>query len=171
MIVLAKILGISAPLSAATAVYFIFKFLDKKASGAATRAIAAWIVGSKYEEIDLKIAIIRSFESLYGPRILSFKTLFRSVVYSSFSLLIFVFLTKPHDWPVVDYVKQNSSSLQIIYSILFRGMAPALIVHLWLPIFLLSAVLNACLIKFFKAVRWAQWFIKRGAQHPLEAKV
>jgi hypothetical protein len=50
MIVLAKILGISAPLSAATAVYFIFKFLDKKASGAATRAIAAWIVGSKYEE-------------------------------------------------------------------------------------------------------------------------
>jgi hypothetical protein len=311
MIVLAKILGISAPLSAAIAVYFIFKFLDKKASGAATRTIAAWIGGSKYEDIDLKLAVIHSFESLYGPRILSLTTLIRSTSYSTFSLLTFIFLTKPNDWsavtminamsslliPVIisdyvslffikkaldnsdegiyatigkafggvyaaiiivniigmlilyseygllkpfiefyvstneqfyiiiksytanipiiglgvdkiyqldaiignfayniinnlfhihmssrhyddiwqyyngiqDYVKQNNSSIHVIYSILFGGMAPALIVHLWLPLFLLSAVLNAGLVKFFKAVRWAQWAIKRGAQHPLEA--
>jgi hypothetical protein len=48
MIVLARILGISASLSAAMAVYLIFKFLDKKASAAATRAIAAWVAGSSH---------------------------------------------------------------------------------------------------------------------------
>lgn len=98
MIVLARILGISASLSAAMAVYLIFKFLDKKASGAATRAIASWIAGSKYEEIDLKIAVTSAFTSLYGPRMLSFTTLFRSVIYSICALLIFVFTTKPNNW-------------------------------------------------------------------------
>ena len=37
----------------------------------------------------------------------------------------------------------------------------ACVVHLWLPLFAVSAVL-------LRAVRWMQWFLKDGRQHPYE---
>jgi hypothetical protein len=47
--------------------------------------------------------------------------------------------------------------------------APALLVHLWLPLLLLSAALTAALTAFFRAVGLAQWFIRHGDNHPLDA--
>lgn len=48
-------------------------------------------------------------------------------------------------------------------------VAPALLVHLWLPLFFAGAMINRALDAFFRTVGWAQWFIKRGNLHPYEA--
>ena len=61
-----RILGLSAPFAAAAAVYYLFRFLDRKASGAAKKTFAAWIKGERYAEIDLAAVVIRSFDTLYG---------------------------------------------------------------------------------------------------------
>jgi hypothetical protein len=46
---------------------------------------------------------------------------------------------------------------------------PAWLVHLWLPLFLVGAAINSSINAFLKTVRFAQWFIKRGNDHPFEA--
>jgi hypothetical protein len=48
-------------------------------------------------------------------------------------------------------------------------MLPALLVYLWLPLFAIGALGVRLLYPIFRAVEWAQWFIKRGNQHPLRA--
>jgi hypothetical protein len=48
-------------------------------------------------------------------------------------------------------------------------MVPALLVYLWLPLFLLSGTISRYLPKFFQAVGRTQWFIKHGASHPFGA--
>lgn len=45
----------------------------------------------------------------------------------------------------------------------------ALLVHLWLPAFALGALILRVLKPFFNTVKWMQWFIKRGVDHPFEA--
>jgi hypothetical protein len=46
---------------------------------------------------------------------------------------------------------------------------PALIIHLWLPLFAV-ALLSAKLLNWFARVsQWMQWFIKQGRDHPLDA--
>jgi hypothetical protein len=45
----------------------------------------------------------------------------------------------------------------------------ALLVHLWLPLFAISVVLLKGLNYFLLAAKTAQWFLKRGKDHPLEA--
>jgi hypothetical protein len=51
----------------------------------------------------------------------------------------------------------------------FRMMAPALVVHLWLPLFALSSLAVRLVFWIFRAVEWAQWFLKQGNAHPLKA--
>jgi hypothetical protein len=45
----------------------------------------------------------------------------------------------------------------------------AFIIHLWLPLLALSIIILKVLNYFRIAVRWVQWFIERGNQHPLDA--
>jgi hypothetical protein len=52
---------------------------------------------------------------------------------------------------------------------LARGMAPAFIIHLWLPLFGLSSLVVRLVYLILTAVEWAQWFLKRGDAHPLKA--
>jgi hypothetical protein len=54
-------------------------------------------------------------------------------------------------------------------SILNFIIVPALIIHLWLPLFALSSLLVKLLYLMFRAVEWAQWFLKQGDGHPLKA--
>jgi hypothetical protein len=54
-------------------------------------------------------------------------------------------------------------------SILNFIIVPALIIHLWLPLFALSSLLVKLIFLVFKAVEWAQWFLKQGDAHPLKA--
>ena len=48
-------------------------------------------------------------------------------------------------------------------------MRPALIIHLWLPLFALSSLTVRLVFMMFRAVEWAQWFLKQGDAHPLKA--
>ena len=44
-----------------------------------------------------------------------------------------------------------------------------MLVHLWLPLFGLGASGIRVLYLIFRAVKWAQWFLKQGNRHPLRA--
>ena len=48
-------------------------------------------------------------------------------------------------------------------------MTPAFIIHLWLPLFALSSLVVRLVYLIFRAVEWAQWFLKQGDAHPLKA--
>jgi hypothetical protein len=48
-------------------------------------------------------------------------------------------------------------------------MAPAFIIHLWLPLFAISSLFVKLVYLIFRAVEWAQWFLKQGDAHPLRA--
>jgi hypothetical protein len=48
-------------------------------------------------------------------------------------------------------------------------LAPMFLVHLWLLLFALGALGTRCLYPIFRAVVWAQWFLKQGDQHPMRA--
>jgi hypothetical protein len=47
--------------------------------------------------------------------------------------------------------------------------APALAVHLWLPLLALAIGLAQLFGYFSKAVGWMQWFLKQGQHHPFQA--
>jgi hypothetical protein len=48
-------------------------------------------------------------------------------------------------------------------------MLPALAVHLWLPLTAIAGVGARLLYPMFRAIAWAQWFLKQGNRHPLRA--
>ena len=48
-------------------------------------------------------------------------------------------------------------------------MRPAFIIHLWLPLFALSSLVVRLIYLIFRAVEWAQWFLKEGDAHPFKA--
>jgi hypothetical protein len=49
------------------------------------------------------------------------------------------------------------------------SMRPAFIIHLLLPLFALSSLTARLIFLIFRAVEWAQWFLKQGDAHPLKA--
>jgi hypothetical protein len=60
--------------------------------------------------------------------------------------------------------------LYLAFSKLFLSlMSPALVIHLWLPLFALSTLIARLIFWIFRAVEWAQWFLKQGDAHPLKA--
>jgi hypothetical protein len=58
---------------------------------------------------------------------------------------------------------------QVYPLLIFRTMAPAFIIHLCLPLFALSSLVVKLVFWIFRAVEWAQWFVKQGDAHPLKA--
>jgi hypothetical protein len=48
-------------------------------------------------------------------------------------------------------------------------LIPALLVHLWMPLFSLGAAVLRLVNGLLVATAWAQWFLKGGKHHPLEA--
>jgi hypothetical protein len=77
------------------------------------------------------------------------------------------------DWFSFDALSASGISPLDFLFLLFKYVsllvAPALLVHLWLPLFFIGAMINRMLDAFFRTVGWAQWFIKRGNLHPYEA--
>jgi len=82
---IAQHLHLTAPLVAASPIYGLFKFLDRKASQAANRAVTAWIKGERYKQIDLKRAVVEGFDHLYGTPLLSWRSFLRSACLSALS--------------------------------------------------------------------------------------
>jgi|ERR1700733_657393 len=59
--------------------------------------------------------------------------------------------------------------LSSIAPFLFAIMPAAFIIHLWLPLFALASLAVKFIFLIFRAVEWAQWFLKQGDAHPLKA--
>jgi hypothetical protein len=60
--------------------------------------------------------------------------------------------------------------LFILFGDSFLGIfAPALIIHLWLPLFTVSSLAVRLAFWIFRVVEWAQWFLKQGDAHPFKA--
>ena len=57
----------------------------------------------------------------------------------------------------------------ILFPLSIAVMAPALIIHLWLPLFALSTLIARLVFWIGRAVEKAQWFLKQGDAHPLKA--
>jgi hypothetical protein len=95
---LVQLLGLSVPFTAGVAIYTLFKFLDRKASVAANRAIVAWMQRENYKQLDLATAVISAFDHLYGTPLLRLKTFMRSAslsmcavfVYNSFIMFVVI---------------------------------------------------------------------------------
>lgn len=64
--------------------------------------------------------------------------------------------------------EKNDYDWGLFYSFAVN-MPAALLVYLWLPAFVVGAVTLRVIKPFFAIVKWMQWFIKRGADHPFEA--
>jgi hypothetical protein len=93
------------------------------------------------------------------------------IIYLSHLVRVFVLATA-----VIGYNAFESLGLVLaFYSNPFesRGqlnlLAPAVVVHLWFPLFALAAVMAQALGWFSKAVSWMQWFLKQGQHHPFQA--
>jgi hypothetical protein len=89
---IAQLMGFGAWLGAAVSVYFLFRFLDRKASAAATRTIAAWMKGESYRRLDLTATVISSFDLLYGTPLLRVRSFVRSALLSLAGTLLYIFI-------------------------------------------------------------------------------
>jgi hypothetical protein len=63
----------------------------------------------------------------------------------------------------------NLSVVDLLLPLFFLFMRPAFIIHLWMPLFALSLLVARLMFWIFRAVEWAQWFLKQGDAHPLKA--
>src|SRR5215475_13724177 len=87
---IARYIGFGAPFVAASLIYALFKFLDKKASGAANRTITAWIKGEHYKQLDLKAAVIEGFDHLSGKPLFRLRSFLRSAGVSSLAVVAYL---------------------------------------------------------------------------------
>jgi hypothetical protein len=104
---LTELLGIGAPVAAASATYGLFKFLDAKASTQANATIGALTRGEDYDRVDLAAAVVRAFDQIYGTPLLSLHSLFRSCAISIVVTLICLALR----FRVISILTQGCSTL------------------------------------------------------------
>jgi hypothetical protein len=49
------------------------------------------------------------------------------------------------------------------------NVGPAFLIHFWMVLFAVGALLTRLLYAIFFAITWAQWLLKQGDRHPLRA--
>jgi hypothetical protein len=189
------ILGLAVPFYIATATYAVFAWLDSNASDEATQVISSWLHGRSHNKPDLGNLIINAFDRVYTSPLLSFRAFRRSVaissiiaimvssivglsvVLASFSTFLALSVIAAH-WLVPAFAKNLPVTIADFFNLFefalltpwfVEIMRPAFIIHLWLPLFALSSVIARLVFWIFRAVEWAQWFLKQGDAHPLKA--
>ena len=75
-----ELLGLSTPFIYAAATYAFFRWLDKKASGPATKALTAWLRSVKYDKQQAGSVLLEAFDRLYGYPPFSLRTLARVTI-------------------------------------------------------------------------------------------
>ncbi len=251
-----KLFGFATPFIYAAATYGFFRWLDKKASGPAKKALSGWLVPKQYDRAALRGAVLELFDRVYTQPLFDLRAFFRSALITISVTLVAIFHARlPHTSAIIrdpefsldvihttrlvvrDYTNTifivnvifDYIALFIIRSrladsritpflaltigpllgVLFVALcifartciglltvtqeddywwlnidivlpmimdqyylttsASALVVHLWLPYFALCVSLVKGLNYLLLAVNKAQWFLKRGKDHPLEA--
>lgn len=251
---LSDLLGLGVPFIVAGAVYWLFSFLDKKASEAANRVVADWLKGRAFKREELGHALLLAFDHLYRAPLLTLRSFLRSAEISIGVTLMWWLAVALYEHlplrqadialttvltigPIIvgtDYaslfvirkcltmtaINLNISLLlafafgiiavgivliavtalanvivgsmfgetaaQSLVSFITSGMwgsivgaaedtsalaivAPSVLVHFWLPLFLMGALLAKGYDAFLRGVGLTTWFIRRGEEHPFDA--
>src|SRR5258708_4525759 len=170
-----KLFGFATPFIYAAATYGFFRWLDKKASGPAKKALSGWLVPKQYDRAALRGAVLELFDRVYTQPLFDLLAFFRSALIGVLFVALCIFartciglltVTQEDDywWLNIDIVLP-----MIMDQYYLTTSASALVVHLWLPYFALCVSLVKGLNYLLLAVNKAQWFLKRGKDHPLEA--
>jgi hypothetical protein len=77
-----KLLGLSAPFLYAGATFWLFHWLDKKASAQAKAAIRNWLQPHGYGSSSLATAMVELFDKIYGHPLFSVRSFLRSAAIS-----------------------------------------------------------------------------------------
>src|SRR4051812_7841799 len=86
-----RLLGFTTPFIYAAAVFGLFNYLDKKASGPAKAAISKWLQ-SKAENTDtLGNAALEMFNRIYTPQLWSWQACIRSALFTLCMSAIFLY--------------------------------------------------------------------------------
>lgn len=109
------LLKIGSPFLIASATYGFFAFLDRKASGAAKRAISNWIQGRGYEDIDVGNAIIGSFDNLYTSPLLSLDAIARSGLISIGAMALYLTYERSLLEFVIDKVRSGDRDFHYFF--------------------------------------------------------
>ncbi len=86
-----KVIGLSTPFLYAAATYWLFHWLDKRASGQAKAALSSWLQPLHYNAASVAKAIVEIFDSIYGRSLLSVNSFFRSAGVSILSTSIVLY--------------------------------------------------------------------------------
>jgi hypothetical protein len=80
--------GLGTPFILALGIYGFFHWLDRNSSVQAKSTIAKWLKGQDYKGLDLKAALISTFDRLYGAPLLRIRAFVRSAVISLVGITI-----------------------------------------------------------------------------------
>lgn len=86
-----KVLGFSTPFVYAAAVYGLFHYLDKKASGPAKQTISGWLQPKEYDKRAVANAMVEIFDHLYTRPLLGWRAFGRSALFTLCMSLIFLY--------------------------------------------------------------------------------
>lgn len=77
-----QVIGLASPFMYAGATYAAFRFLDKKASPGAKKAISNWIAGPSYDRSGVSAAIVEIFDRIYTRPLWGWRAIVRSFAFS-----------------------------------------------------------------------------------------
>jgi hypothetical protein len=86
-----KLLGIATPFVYAVATYGFFHYLDKKASGAAKKAISVWLSQKRIAEVAVGDTLCEIFDRLYTRPLLGLRSFGRSTLFTVGMSAIFLY--------------------------------------------------------------------------------
>jgi hypothetical protein len=110
---LLKVIGATAPLAYAAAVYGLFLFLERNASPAAKRTIAGWIKKEPYTSEYVANITVYVFDRLFSYPLLGWRPIVRTalmslilasiIVYTNYSMMFFIYAHVPEMRPQWTY--------------------------------------------------------------------
>jgi hypothetical protein len=109
--------------------------------------------------------------ALTGIAIVYISFILRSAYFVLYNVVVFGhpfwFILKVYGWESLYPFKELNVSGDV--NLTPKFLAPAFIIHLWLPLFGAAMALTKALGLFFVAAGWMQWFLRQGRNHPFQA--
>jgi hypothetical protein len=86
-----ELLGLSTPFIYTAATYAAFKYLDKRASAQAKRAISDWLQPLPYDKAAVASAMLEVFDKLFTRPLWGWRAMVRSTIFSLVMMLIYFY--------------------------------------------------------------------------------
>jgi hypothetical protein len=93
-----KLLGLTAPLAYAAAVYSLFSFLERNASAAARRTVSSWLKGEPYTKEHVSNIAVYVLDRVYTYPLLRWRPIARTAIISTILFAIIISTNLPILW-------------------------------------------------------------------------